>query len=228
MALKLEIDTLEGVDESVKGLYEQQGDKFRLKVEGVEDVSGLKAKNAELLAELKAKAAREKEASEAARKAAEDAAKKSGDVEALEKSWQDKLAKSLAERDEKLSKYEQQINDLTVGQTASSLASELAVTGSAAVLMPHIKARLGMDVRDGKAVAVVLDKEGKPSALTVDELKAEFLSDPAFAPLIVGSKATGGGAAGGRSGLPKASQGDLGGDKAKRVAALKQRFPDLN
>ncbi|WP_223531259.1 putative metallopeptidase [Pseudomonas sp. GL-R-19] len=40
------------------------------------------------------------------------------------------------------------------------------------------------------------DKQGKLSASTLDELKAEFANNTAFAPLIVGSKASGGGAGG--------------------------------
>jgi hypothetical protein len=52
--LKLEIESLEGLDDSLKPLYEEKGGKFSLKVEGLPDVSGLKAKNAELLAEKKA------------------------------------------------------------------------------------------------------------------------------------------------------------------------------
>ena len=43
---------------------------------------------------------------------------------------------------------------------------------------------------------MVIGQDGKPSALTIDELKAEFTSNPAFAPVIAGSKATGGGASG--------------------------------
>ena len=56
-----------------------------------EDVSGLKKKVEELLAEKKAAEAKRKESEAAARKAAEEAARKSGDVESLEKSWREKL-----------------------------------------------------------------------------------------------------------------------------------------
>ena len=34
--LKFEVDSLEGLDESVKCLYEQKGERFRLKVEGID------------------------------------------------------------------------------------------------------------------------------------------------------------------------------------------------
>lgn len=40
--LKLNVDSLEAVDEPFRTLYEQDGDKFKLKVEGIEDTTGLK------------------------------------------------------------------------------------------------------------------------------------------------------------------------------------------
>lgn len=75
-------------------------------------------------------------------------------------------------------------------------------------------------------MVVVLDQQGKLSAATLDELKAEFANDTAFAPLIAGSKASGGGAAGagGGGGAPK---GNIGGTKTERTAAIASKYPDL-
>ena len=200
---KYQLDSLEGLDEGARAFYEEKDGKFQLKVEGIpqgEDVSGLKAKLEELLGESKAAKAKAREAEEAAKKAAEDAARKNGDVEALENSWKEKLTKReqelLAEREGLAS----QIKELTVGRAATDLAAELAVQGSAKALLPHLQARLSMDIRDGKPTVVVLDANGKPSAATLEELKAEFVNDPAFAPLIVGSKASGSGASGAKPG----------------------------
>jgi hypothetical protein len=100
------------------------------------------------------------------------------------------------------------------------------VQGSAKALLPHIERRLSVEQRDGKPVVVVLDAQGKLSAATLDELKAEIANDAAFAPLIAGSKASGGGAggAGGGGGAPK---GKIGGNKAERTEAIASKFPDL-
>jgi hypothetical protein len=86
---------------------------------------------------------------------------------------------------------------LTSGQTATKIAAEIAVQGSADVLLPHLERRLRTEFRDGSPVTVVLDKDGKPSAMSIDELKAEFQNSAAFAPLIVGTKANGAGRTGG-------------------------------
>lgn len=136
-------------------------------------------------------------AKQAAEKAAMDAAKKSGDVDMIEKSWSEKyltLESSLANTK---SYYEGMINNLTVGATASRIASEIAISGSSEVLEPHIRARLSVEIKDDKPVIRVLDKNGKPSAMSVSELVAEIKTTPAFAPIVVGSKGSGAGYQGG-------------------------------
>ena len=212
-------DSLDGLDEGARAFYEEKDGKYQLTVNGIpqgEDVTGLKAKLEELLGESKAAKAKAREAEEAAKKAAEEAARKNGDVDALDKSWQEKLSKReqelLAEREGLAG----QIKNLTVGRAATDLAAELAVQGSAKALLPHIQSRLSMDIRDGKPAVVVLDANGKPSAATLDELKAEFTNDPAFAPLIVGSKASGSGAGGATPGSRAASDSNTKAEAAKK------------
>ncbi|VVO68320.1 hypothetical protein PS865_01185 [Pseudomonas fluorescens] len=231
--LKFQLDTLEGVDEAVRALYTEKDGKFVLGIEGLpqqEDVSGLKAKVDELLGEKKLAEKKAREAEEAARLEREEAARKSGNVEELERSWSEKYNRRDAELNGMLEQERQtlsgQIRDLTVGRTATDIASALAVQGSAKALLPHIERRLSVEQRDGKPVVVVLDAQGKLSAATLDELKAEIANDAAFAPLIAGSKASGGGAggAGGGGGAPK---GKIGGTKEERTAAIASRFPDL-
>lgn len=227
MGLKYQLESLEGVDEAIASLYTEKDGKYVLGIEGLptnnEDVSGLKAKVEELLAEKKAADKKAREAEEAARKAAEDAARKSGDTEALEKSWQQKLAQREQELMQELETYKESVTAMTVDNVAVSLASELAVPGSAKALLPHIRARLAVEQREGKFVTVVRDAEGKPSAYSLDDLKKEFVSDPAFAPLIVGTKATGGGAKGSSSG-GAAKEGKLAGTREQRIAELERRL----
>ena len=231
--LKFQLDTLEGVDEAVRALYTEKDGKFVLGIEGLpqpEDVSGLKAKVDELLGEKKAAEKKAREAEEAARLEREELARKSGNVEELERSWSEKYSKREAELSAMLEQergtLSTQIRDLTVGRTATDIASALAIPGSAKALLPHIERRLSVEQRDGKPVVVVLDQQGKLSAATLDELKAEFANDTAFAPLIAGSKASGGGAAGAGGG-GVAAKGKIGGTKEERQAAIASRFPDL-
>lgn len=156
-----------------------------------ESVAKLEANNKALLQE-------KADAKAAAQAAAEEAAKKSGDVEALEKSWQEKLAAEVAARDEKINKFQETFQSMTAGNQARDMASELALPGSADVLLPHIERRLKVEMTDGDPLIRVLDKNGKPSAMSIDDLKKEIEADKAFAPLLVGSRASGAGDPGGK------------------------------
>lgn len=205
MGLQYQVDSLEGLDDGIKALYTEKDGKFVLGVDGLpapknEDLEGLKAKVQELLNEKKTAQTKAQEAEAARLKAAEDAAKASGDIAALEKSWGDKLTAKETELKAQLETRDKQIYQLTVGQTAQKLASELAITGCSDVLLPHITSRLSVETIDGQPQIRVKDLQGNLSALSLDELKNEFRSNAAFKPLIAASNASGGGANGGQGG----------------------------
>ena len=154
-----------------------------------ESIAKLEAKNREL-AEEKSKA------KQAAEQAAMERAKKDGDLESLEKSWAEKVKATEAELTNKLQQYEQMMTDITSGSEARKLAADLALPGHADLLLPHIKGRLKTEVRDGKPVVKVLDAEGNPSAMSIDDLRKEIKGNELFAPILSGSKANGAGGAG--------------------------------
>ena len=205
--LKFLLDSLDGVDENLHALYEEADGKYRLKVEGLDDTGALKRakdheKTARKAAEDQARELKEQlEALQAQiNQGKDDDARKAGDIEALEKSWQTKLSNRENELNGTIENLQNNLKSILVDKEAVRLASELAVEGSSELLIPHIKSRLATSERDGQLVTVVNDLEGKPSALTLDELKQEFANNKAFAPVVVGSRASGGGADGGNSG----------------------------
>jgi hypothetical protein len=200
--IEYQLESLENIDETLQGLYEQTDTGYQLKVTGIpepekEDLSGLKNKVDELLREKKAASQKAREAAEEADAARLEAAKKGNDTEALDKSWQEKFNAREVELKKELDAMSGTLVKLTSGQTATKIAAEIAVQGSADVLLPHLEKRLKTEFREGSPVTVVLDKDGKPSAMSIDELKAEFQNSAAFAPLIVGTKANGAGRTGG-------------------------------
>lgn len=204
MSLKFKIESLDGLAPEIAGMYEQTADGYQLAIEGLpksEDITGLKSKVDELLREKKEEASRRKQAEDEAeaakQKAAEEAARKSGDVAALEKSWLEKLSKREKELLTQIDGLTGNINNMLVDNVAATLASEIGLDGSAQILVPHIKSRLAAEQRDGKFVTVVRDANGALSAASLDDLKAEFASNAVFAPVLKGSKASGGGATGG-------------------------------
>lgn len=211
--LKLKVEKIEDVEEAQRGFYteDKEGGGFVLGVEGLEDTGALKRAKEHEVEQRKATEKKLKEmqdaqrlADEKARKAAEDAARAAGNIQALEDSWTKKYSEALAAKD---TEYQPQIESLTadvnrllIDNVAHSMANDLAIEGSSAVLIPHIAARLGVDMREGRRTTVVKGADGKPSALTIDELKKEIASNKAFAPLLVGSRASGGGAGGAKGG----------------------------
>lgn len=210
--LKFKIDkaAFDALSDDQKAMYQEAGEGYQLAIEGLPDVSGLEAKVNELLVDKEA-------AEKAAREAAEEKARKEGDVAAIENSWKQKLADTEARYQSQIENLNGSLNTLLVDNVAQSLATKLA--GEAApVMLPHIKSRLSVEMKDGKPVTRVLDADGKPSALTVDELGAEFTGNKAFAGVIIGSKASGTGGAGDPS-KPVSGADGLGGNDLVSEAA---------
>lgn len=194
--LKLEVDTLDDIAEPARAFYEKSGEKFRLKVDGVEDTAALKrAKDHEKTARQDAEK-RTRELQELLDAKEHETVVRSGKVEDLEKAWQKKHADIIGAKDAERLAVEADLHRLLVDNVAQSIAREIAVHGADPVILPHIKGRLAVDIRDGKRTTVVLDADGKASALTVEELKQEFVSNAAFAPVIAAGKGSGSGAGG--------------------------------
>ena len=201
--LKLELESLDGIDDSLKGFYSEADGKYRLNVDGVEDTGALKRakeheKEARKAAEAKARELADQIAAlqKAQEQNRDEGHRKAGDVEALDKSWQEKLARREKELADQLTQRDGYINKLLVDSVAMRMASDLAVEGASEVLLPHIKGRLAVEMRDGEPVTVVKDRDGNLSALSLEELQQEFANSSAFAAVIRGSKASGAGSAG--------------------------------
>jgi len=197
--LKYKLDTLEGINEEQAALYEASGDKFILKVEGLDnpdDVSGLKAQLQTLLSEKKEAVKKAADAETAAEEATREAAAKSGDATALNESWKAKFENMVAEKEGTITALNGSVTKMKVESVAAQMADEITISGSAALVAPQILRRLSVERRGDDYVTVVVDAQGQPSATTLDELKQEFVNNPAFAPVIVASKADGGGANG--------------------------------
>ena len=202
------IESLDSVDEQFRDLYTPTEGGFELAEDWLDKhVGALKrAKDHEKnLRSEEAKARRELEKrlaeyEEAQRKQGEDGHRKKGDVEALDKSWQEKLAKISGEKDAAITELQSYVERLTADSAARMMAGELAIDGGADALYKLIRGRFGMEIRDGQPVAVALGNDGKPSALTLKELQAEIQTDKSLSALLAGSKASGGSATGGKGG----------------------------
>lgn len=202
MKLKITKEEYKDLSEVLQNEYKAEGDGYILNVDGLEDTGALKrAKDHEKEArkQAEAKAREVEEALNALKsemdKLKDDGSRKAGDIEALEKSWQKKVAdleaKSKAEADKLLAALKRN----TVEATARSLATDLS-GDNADIILPHILGRLGFEMADGNPTVRVLGPDGNPTADSLEDLKNFYFTNQKFAPIVIGSKATGGGAAG--------------------------------
>ena len=192
MALKKKLSKAEydKLSDAIKAEYIEDGDGFRLDIDGDEDTGALKrAKDRE--AQLRRDAeAKLREAQEELDRINGDDARKKGDIATLEKSWQKKLDDTKAEYEGKVSKLTTHTTKTLVDNVATQIATK--ISNAPALLLPHIKSRLQADFEGDSPVTRVLDKDGKPSAMTVEELAAEFVANKDFSAIITASKASGG------------------------------------
>lgn len=108
-----------------------------------------------------------------------------------------KLEKQLAEEKAERIKTENAAKadkaNTAVAAEAKSLAAKLAGK-NADLLLPHIERRLKGEVVDGVVKIGVIDKDGVVGSGTIDDLSKEMLANKSYAAILIGSKATGGGA----------------------------------
>jgi len=204
MKLNVTNEEYESLDESLKMIYQKDGDIYKLPIDGLEDTGALKrAKEHEK--ERRQKAESELKEVKDQLTAKEDeiinlhkGAVSKDDVEALERSYKEKLEKTASEYEGRINEAEGSLRNMLVDNVATKLANEISTVPD--LMSGAISARLTTEIVDGKALTRVLDNEGKPSALTVDELKKEFIANEKFSSIIVGSNASGSGAIGSGNG----------------------------
>ena len=105
----------------------------------------------------------------------------------------------------------QSFHKKTVTELAVKLAGE-----NAPLLEPHIHSRIVIEAPDGTNLVRVLGKDGKASALSLDDLVNEFKAEKLYAPILQAGRASGSGTPGGGSNNGGAGGGS--GEKAKLPA----------
>ena len=204
MALKRVITkaVYDALSDVLKSEYKASGEEYLLDITG-DEVPTLTRENATL------KARAEKAETDLKTTSDEYTAYKASsnhkDIAALEKSYKDKETATIAAHNDRVSKLEGNLKRSYVDNVAESLAKSIST--APALLIPHIKARLAVDLEGDEPRTQVLDANGKLSASNIDDLKAEFVANKDYSAIMIGSKASGG--------APKTNQqpGGFGGGK---------------
>ena len=227
--MQLNVETLEDIPKPLQKLYTASDSGFILDVEGLEDTTGLKSalqkerdNNKGLKLDLKTLRTDADDVEKARLKAEADALEKTGDLdkikENLSKHYQgdiDALIKKVSARDQKLER-------VLLRDEANRIASEIAVdTDSIPVLAEWIKHRIGIEEKDGEFNVIVT---GESSGLSMKEFIEGLTQQKPLARLLKASNGTGGGASGDTSGGTANTKGNMGGSKAERLVAIKERL----
>ncbi|WP_285112864.1 hypothetical protein [Leclercia adecarboxylata] len=178
------------LDEAKQSLYALQGEVYICQIEGLpqpEDVTGLKRKNEELLAEKRASDERRRAAEEEARRKEEERLAAEGNFKQLYESSQTKTA----EWEQRYSQLEQSIHQRDINLAATRIATAIADGDNADILKEFIAKRL--KVAEGQVR--VTDDSGNLTVSALADLQREFETSPRYASLVRGSQAGGGGAA---------------------------------
>jgi hypothetical protein len=193
---KINKDIYDKLTEERKALYVEKDDGYVLDVEidDADDVGKLKrAKDREVAAAKEYRAKAEELQAKLDELTGNDA-KRRGDIETLEKAWKEKTEKQVNELSAKLENKDNFIAKTLVDAKAAQLAAKLC-GDKATLILPHIKARLLVDLDGDEPMTKILDAAGKLSALDLGDLEKEFIANKDFSSIIIGSKANGSGAA---------------------------------
>lgn len=189
LTIKITKSVYDALSADLKKEYIADGDEYNLDVTGLEDTGALK--RAHDRNKVKIKDLEKKLNDTEAELDTYKSDPKARDIKALETSWNDKYKTLKDESDAQVNKFKGFLDETMVNSVANSLANE--ISNAPELILPHILKRLTPDYSGDKPVTKVLDKDGKASALTLEDLKKELLTNKAFAPIIVASRAKGSG-----------------------------------
>jgi hypothetical protein len=197
--MKLTKAQYDALPAEVKALFKQEGDEYVAIVNPEDNPESLKRARdrerdaaAQLRKELAGLKKQQEDANAAAETARLEAERKAGDVAALEKSWQTKLEKETGLLKAQLEQRDGSIRKLLVTQSASQLARDISTVPD--LMAEQIAKRLTVEYGENGVTTRVLDLDGKPTALSIDDLKKEILADKRYAGILIAGKGSGSGA----------------------------------
>lgn len=155
-------------------------------------------------------------------------------IEAATKQMAEKHAAELEGVRKQATGYREQVQKLLIDNVAITALE--GKKGDVELLLPHVKSQVRLKENDNGSFSVeVVDKDGnakigdsKGTPMTVDQLVEEMSKSDKFGRAFEGANQTGGGQRPGTgTQKPGTQQGDFGGTRQERVAAIASKFPGL-
>lgn len=205
MALKRKItqEEYDALDKVLQAEYTEDGDEFVLDAESEppnnSELDKLKRAHDRTKQELKTSKAALKEATDKLSEVeelgdAESGKRKRKDIQQLTQAHKEEIAEKEKELADKLSKRNAKLRDTIIRSTSETMAAQISTMPK--LMSKEIRERLEVEFDDdGESELVILDRSGKKSAMTLEQLQKEIVANKEFASIIIGSKASGGNAA---------------------------------
>lgn len=161
---------------------------YVLNVEGMPDTDAMQQQLTDLQARLGTIDAEKAAEAEKARQAALELAKKNGDFKTIEEDYK----RQIAELNGKIEGFGKQRRDDFLNAQIDKLAAELGGKEYAALFKPALQQRLAVEGgEDGSDFIPRVLKDGKPSAMSLNDLIGEFREDPTYKPVCVAPASSG-------------------------------------
>ncbi len=161
---------------------------YVLNIEGMPDIDAMQQQMADLQTRLGTIDAEKAAEAEKARQAALDLAKKNGDFKTIEEDYK----RQIAELNGKIEGFGKQRRDDFLNAQIDKLAAELGGKEYAALFKPALQQRLAIEGgEDGAEFIPRVLKDGKPSAMSLNDLIGEFRQDPTYKPVCVAPASSG-------------------------------------
>jgi uncharacterized membrane protein YqiK len=199
MLYQITKEAFDKLSEDLQKEYTVSGESVTLKIEGegAPTAEALTKAQDKLRIEKEHRTKAEKSRDEAearGEKLREDLDKASGkdEIQRLKTEHQAELEKIRGEREAEKTAAKEAANSAMKKEAAETFANEHFTIPN--LMVDQFAKRLSVEEVNGESVVRVLDADGKASALSLNELKQEFLENKEFSPIIKTKAGSGGGA----------------------------------
>lgn len=222
-------EQFEQLPDFLKNDYQQDGEVFRHTAEFKAaklktSLDGLDSKLKETSGKLSEYEQKQAERQAEAERKALEKLKSEGKVDEILADAERRIGETTKQFQERIEKMANQIKTEKRSAVVSDL-SEMATDKGRAAFKRLIASRIDVDAETGKVT--FLNDDGSASSLDLAGFKAELSKDESLSPLLKSDIATfGGGKVNGSNDVGSASfgKGNMGGSRAEREAAIKQKF----
>jgi hypothetical protein len=116
-----------------------------------------------------------------------------GNIEALEKSWKEKFENREKELLGEVGKLKGMLSGSVKETTLTALASKFVKPDFQRFFKKDIETRFEVELEGDKPTLRILGKDGKPSALSLEDFEKEILANKEYGSILIASRASGAG-----------------------------------